>query len=366
MAYLKILSGEESQDIELKNGRYTIGRGDQAHIQIFSDQISRQHVDLIVEGNQVTLIDRGSANGTAVNGRFITTSNLHSGDQILLGDIMLEYINPEATSRSPIRASENDARTSVVAATRVIADKLRPKSLMPLFSLAFALCFLGLSLVTSFSYEHIFKQKTELLALDRAHDLVRYLAEKNKIEVKEQNELLVDVESIKKENGVTEAMILDRDGRVIAPVQYRNKIDRDPRVQEALAHNSDQKILPSNRSASGTYTLVHPIRYFDAQLGTYKNIGVAKIIFSPELSLGAQAEMKQLKVLLFISAAGLAILLGWLLTKTLSLPIKHLAESIHKWRSGQRFQKEEVPFKDWAPLYEAIDLAIEDAKNQRS
>lgn len=361
---LTILSGStEQQVIPLKPGRYTIGRGDQAHIQIFSHQISRIHAELVVEPEQTTLLDRGSANGTAINGKFVSSSVLRDGDKIMLGEVVIEYKNE--TTGAPIRAQAFSPRPSVyAAATRVIADKLRPRSLWPLFTGLFALVLMSMALVSGLSYKNLIEVKLTQESIQRAHDLVRYLAEKNREDLRLNNELLLDVETVLKEKGVKQAFIVNSKGRIVAPLSRLNRSDNDPFTLDALAQNTDQKIAPMFNPKARTYTFVHPVRTFDERKGTYETIGAAKIVFSPEDAIGSLPEIQRLLTLLTLSAIGMALFLGWLMSKTFLNPLSKLTEKIHLWRAGQIPTKETPPFKDFEPLYDAVQKAMEESEDR--
>jgi len=363
---LQILSGtQDRQTVSLKPGRYTIGRGDQAHIQIFSHQISRIHAEVIVEEDQVTVLDRGSANGTAVNGKFVTSSILKSGDKIMLGEVVIEYnlIGGGHPQTAPIRPQPFTPRPSAyIAATKVIADRLRPRALWPLFTSLFSLAFLLIAVFSGISYKRLIEAKLTQESVARAHDLVRYLAEKNREDLRLNNELLLDVDTVLKEKGVKQAYIVNAKGRTVAPVSRLNKADNDPYILEALTQNSDQKIVPAYNPNKRTYTFAHPIRTYDDKRGTYETIGAAKIVFSAEDAVGELPEANRLFILLVTAALGLALLLGWVMSKTLINPLAKLTERIHQWRSGQMTQKENAPFKDLEPLYDAVQRAIEESE----
>src|SRR6185436_1818600 len=61
------------------------GRGQKAHIRLFDDGISREHAQILIEGNQIILQDLGSTNGTFCNGLKVDRRELVDGDKILVG-----------------------------------------------------------------------------------------------------------------------------------------------------------------------------------------------------------------------------------------------------------------------------------------
>ena len=108
--------------------------------------------------------------------------------------------------------------------------------------------------------------------MGRANELVRYLAEKNREDLRLGNDLLLDVESVARERGVREALVVDAKGRILAPVSRINQSSKDPFTLEALQQNSDRKIQPSPRLRNGTHIFLHPIRAYNEGLGTYETL----------------------------------------------------------------------------------------------
>ncbi len=64
-----------------------IGRADDASITVQDDRVSRHHTRLVTQGPESVVVeDLGSKNGTWVNGRRVTTAELHNGDTIQVGN----------------------------------------------------------------------------------------------------------------------------------------------------------------------------------------------------------------------------------------------------------------------------------------
>lgn len=69
----------------------TFGRGDENDIVLTDAAASRLHAELRREGNGFMLYDRGSSNGTWVNGVSVTARQLQSGDMITIGDEVFRF-----------------------------------------------------------------------------------------------------------------------------------------------------------------------------------------------------------------------------------------------------------------------------------
>src|SRR3954465_8556723 len=85
-AYLVVLAGASVGEMYKVEGDKTIiGRGQKAQIRLFDDGISREHAQIVIEGNQIILQDLGSTNGTFCNGLKVDRRELVDGDKILVG-----------------------------------------------------------------------------------------------------------------------------------------------------------------------------------------------------------------------------------------------------------------------------------------
>jgi DNA-binding winged helix-turn-helix (wHTH) protein len=89
----------ERRHIPLLEGTNVIGRGEDAAIQIDSPGVSRHHARVLVKGDEATLEDLGSKNGTSLNGtRMSAPHRLRDGDEIRLGALVLTFLIRSPTS----------------------------------------------------------------------------------------------------------------------------------------------------------------------------------------------------------------------------------------------------------------------------
>jgi pSer/pThr/pTyr-binding forkhead associated (FHA) protein len=77
----------------------TIGR-DPTNLVVLGDRfVSAQHALIFLKEGRRVLRDRGSTNGTYLNGeRIEADAHLYDGDQIAIGTTLLEYEEPEPNS----------------------------------------------------------------------------------------------------------------------------------------------------------------------------------------------------------------------------------------------------------------------------
>jgi hypothetical protein len=69
----------------------TFGRGDENDVVLTTPSASRVHAELRPETTGYVLYDRGSTNGTWVNGAAVTVRQLKHGDQIMIGDEVFRF-----------------------------------------------------------------------------------------------------------------------------------------------------------------------------------------------------------------------------------------------------------------------------------
>ena len=87
MAHL-IINDQVFPLIELE---HSIGRNRANSIRISSDLVSRFHAALIQADNGFLLVDRGSVNGTYVDGKRIKSQLLHSNEEIRIGTAVMSF-----------------------------------------------------------------------------------------------------------------------------------------------------------------------------------------------------------------------------------------------------------------------------------
>lgn len=138
MASLRLTFPEKDQPtvIALTGARLTIGRLPFNTIQIIDRTVSGFHAELIAENGHYRLHDRGSSNGTFVNGQKVGDYHLNEACAITFGTVEAQF-SPEALAaeeeaenfptRSEVNAvrQENADLKSTIAALREEAEALR-------------------------------------------------------------------------------------------------------------------------------------------------------------------------------------------------------------------------------------------------
>ncbi len=83
---------EETLLIPLGSGVVHIGRGLSADLHIDENSVSRRHAIIVHRPTGARVLDDRSSNGTFVNGRRISQAELRDGDVILVGRVVLRYL----------------------------------------------------------------------------------------------------------------------------------------------------------------------------------------------------------------------------------------------------------------------------------
>lgn len=92
-AALEVLSGPDlGQSHRVTKTKMVIGRGAEADVHVQDSKISRAHAELVYVGSEFRIRDGGSANGTFLNGSKVVEYAIRSGDKLLVGDTLLQFI----------------------------------------------------------------------------------------------------------------------------------------------------------------------------------------------------------------------------------------------------------------------------------
>jgi pSer/pThr/pTyr-binding forkhead associated (FHA) protein len=90
--YIQMQGLERTLLIPLEGNPIHIGRGVSADLHIDESSVSRRHAILVPRPSGARVLDDRSSNGTFVNGRRVQQADLRDGDVIVLGRIVLRYL----------------------------------------------------------------------------------------------------------------------------------------------------------------------------------------------------------------------------------------------------------------------------------
>jgi hypothetical protein len=102
--YLSVERDGETLLLPLSRPITHIGRGLIADVRLEDSHVSRRHAILALRGDGARVLDDRSANGTFVNGRRVTVSQLSDGDVMRFGRAVLRFVHIAPPRRAePVR-----------------------------------------------------------------------------------------------------------------------------------------------------------------------------------------------------------------------------------------------------------------------
>jgi Inner membrane component of T3SS, cytoplasmic domain len=90
--YIEIQGPERTLLIPLGTDVVRVGRGLAADLHLDDISVSRRHAIVVPRRSGARILDDRSANGTFVNGRRVQQAELHGGDVIVLGRVVLRFL----------------------------------------------------------------------------------------------------------------------------------------------------------------------------------------------------------------------------------------------------------------------------------
>ena len=121
-ARLEVVDPTGHRFVDIENAVTTLGRRTECHIRLSGTDVSRDHAEIVRDGEKYVLRDRGSRFGTFINGEQVTGDHeLKHGDTVRLGQgnettVVFQLDSGSATSRT--------SRTSAVGDLRQVATLL--------------------------------------------------------------------------------------------------------------------------------------------------------------------------------------------------------------------------------------------------
>jgi len=97
---LRFISGKyQGGEFPLHKGRdVVIGRSSELEMVLVEDMVSRRHAAITVNGEELTIADVGSTNGTFVNGEKVKRARLKEGDRILIGTSIMKVVSVDSSN----------------------------------------------------------------------------------------------------------------------------------------------------------------------------------------------------------------------------------------------------------------------------
>jgi hypothetical protein len=84
-----------------------VGRSSDLDMVLVEDMVSRRHAKIAYAGDQITIEDLGSTNGTFVNGEKVKKARLKEGDRVLIGTSILKVVAADSAAQQTGDAKQN-------------------------------------------------------------------------------------------------------------------------------------------------------------------------------------------------------------------------------------------------------------------
>lgn len=82
-----------------------VGRHPDCDVRLDSPQVSRRHCCLALAYDRVLVRDLGSRHGLWVNGDPVGERELHAGDEVAIGPVLFQVIDPARPAPQPVQAA---------------------------------------------------------------------------------------------------------------------------------------------------------------------------------------------------------------------------------------------------------------------
>src|SRR5215831_7423892 len=119
LAYLVVLAGVSAGEMfKLQSDKTIVGRGPKVTVRLNDEGVSREHCQLVRDGDKIVLEDLGSTNGTFCNGMRVDRRELADGDKIMVGSTTIlkftyhDYLD-EVFQRQMYESALRDGLTKV-------------------------------------------------------------------------------------------------------------------------------------------------------------------------------------------------------------------------------------------------------------
>lgn len=122
------------------NAEIVVGRSSELDMVLVEDMVSRRHAKIVVNGEQISIQDLGSTNGTFVNGERIKHAELNDGDRVLIGTSIIKLVSAETSDSAgafapakPLQEVAAHRRTNQVRSMSGAIDDVPLPDLLQLF-----------------------------------------------------------------------------------------------------------------------------------------------------------------------------------------------------------------------------------------
>jgi len=122
-AKLHLVKGNpQGKQVEIPAGTLTVGRAEDSDLIVASTRVSRHHCEIVNDGKALTIRDKGSGNGTLVNGAKVEQQVLKPGDEVQVGPLTF-VVEIDGVRESAAKPAAPPAKAAPAAAPKAAPAK---------------------------------------------------------------------------------------------------------------------------------------------------------------------------------------------------------------------------------------------------
>jgi len=345
-----------------------------------SKTVSRNHCRIDYDGERFKIVDLGSSNGIRVNRRKVDEAELKAGDLLQIGefsflvegpeDIITGEISQKTTGQGKPRAIDPPEVKSPSSISKLRSLNLKQK-IMELrdrfealdLSKKILTITLVIGAVAHWLISSSMLQDSKFYLLQESfavgQELVRSLADRNKMPMKEKSAILLDCNFVRRSRGVVEAYILDNEGKVMCPVTGSLEEDNATRTAVMRSEEYDNCFMRILQYGAPTCDFLVPIRDWNQEKGRFETFGFARIEYRPDRAEEALQNLQSVRWKTFFVTLGLLLIIWWMLRIWLRKGAQTLAESVHVAFAGNTQHIEKIEsFAALDPVIEEINRLL--------
>lgn len=374
------------QEYTLQEGENNLGRDPSNSLQLPIDGISKKHLRLTVNNENLYLEDLGSSNGTFLNGKLIKRVTAEKNDQLALPNAIFQivYVKEKEVVISKMDKLQDDDNFNELTLVPPMPDNL-PGKLIHFFKYKI------MTAVNSFNEEYEWKSmlaviltififfniaitifpvlhtaKETLLSeiTSRGAHYADEIARVNRKALEQNNFDRLDTEFMDREEGVSSYELFDLDGRIVSPASKMNQYISDP-----FSIDAREWVLKKDKTGQGTLKkkindgqigIAKGIRAVNSRLGVEETVGIVAIRFFPK-SLTEEAANSTKSYLKALSASSLVAILFFGIIYYLTLrPLDEMRVQIENVLKGkEKTLKPKYLMSELNPLRNSVNNLLQ-------
>ncbi len=367
MFALKILNGPQAgQLLILKAGKSRLGRSPNCDFPIQSNGVSKEHLEISILANQITVTDLKSSNGTYVNGVRTQTAFLKIGDKIGIDKILFDVVlastvqhqlrNPNSPAAlvpfvqgdlavvsnemtpPPGFSNSNPSAAglqNLIHSAKAYIDQVFLPGIFRLVEIfqfrtvviAFSALFvLSVTLLSVIPMNQISSESIRNESKRRARTVARALANSNEKVIRSGEMTGYSADLVLRDEGISNVYILGKDGSIIAPPEMAGLVAKD--LVEFIPMIKGQAKEVTSEIVGGKIAASCPILIFDPELQQNVAKAHAIVIYDP----GNLKFDEGRTIALFLNILLIALVLGgflfYLLYRLIEYPFARLNQEL--------------------------------------